>query len=168
MADDKGHSSRGPTTDVGLMEVTHMLNLKPRPHDIDTGGDLPTSSRSGASPDVAAWRPLAAGVIILIGGVGALVYGLARGELIYVLGTIGLTLLVAGLVDGTGPRYRGAGVALLSVFVSAKLLDRLPDAFQRGVVYGALMAAFGVYVIVQQWPKYRASAGDRQSRQASR
>jgi hypothetical protein len=146
-----------------------MLNLKPRPHDVDTGGDVPTSSRSVASPDVAAWRPLAAGVVILIGGVGALVYGLARGELIYVLGTIGLTLLVAGLVDGTGHLYRGAGVALLSVFVSAKLLDRLPDFFQRGVAYGALMAAFGIYVIVKQWLGYRASAaGETRSAQTSR
>jgi len=134
-----------------------MINLKTRPHDVGTAGDAPLSSRSAASSDVAPWRPLAAGVVILIGGVVALVYGLARGELVYVLGTIGLTLLVAGLVDGTGPRYRGAGVALLSVFVSAKLLSHLPDAFQRGVAYGALMAAFGIYVIVRQWPLYSAA-----------
>jgi hypothetical protein len=72
-------------------------------------------------------------------------------------------------VDGTGPRYRGAGVALLSVFVSAKLLDRLPDVFQRGVAYGALMAAFGIYVIVRQWSRYRASeAGETRPAQTSR
>ncbi len=134
-----------------------MINLKARPRDGGTAGDASLSSRSAASPDVAPWRPLAAGVVILIGGVGALVYGLARGELVYVLGTIGLALLIAGLVDGTGPRYRGAGVALLSVFVSAKLLSRLPDVFQRGVAYGALMAAFGIYVIVRQWPLYSAA-----------
>lgn len=145
-----------------------MINVKSFSRGGSASDGAVPSSGSATSPAVAAWRPLAAGVVILIGGVGALVYGLARGELVYVLGTIGLTLLVAGLVDGTGPRYRGAGVALLSVFVSAKLLDRLPDAFQRGVVYGALMAGFGVYVIVQQWPRYRASAGERQSGQAPR
>jgi len=144
-----------------------MINLKPRSHNVATADDVPISG-STASPPVAAWRPLVAGVVILIGGVGAVVYGLARGQLVYVLGSIGLTLLVAGLVDGTGPRYRGAGVALLSVFVSAKLLDRLPDAFQRGVAYGALMAAFGIYVIVQQWPRYRASApGETRSAETS-
>ena len=141
-----------------------MINLKTRPHDGGTAGDAPPSSRAAASPAAAAWRPPAAGFVILIGGVGALVYGLARGELIYVLGTIGLTLLVAGLVDGTGPRYRGAGVALLSVFASAKLLSHLPAAFQRGVAYGALLAAFGIYVIVRQWPRHSAAGETRSAR----
>jgi hypothetical protein len=104
--------------------------------------------------------------VIVVGSLGALIYGVARGELVYVLGAIGLTLLLAGLVDGSGPRYRGAGVALLSVFVSAKLLDRLPDSFRRGVVYGALMVLFGAYVMAKEWPKYRAStAGDGRSTQ---
>lgn len=146
-----------------------MTSVKPLSHGTGPAGDAANSPEAVASRPVAAWRPLVAGVVILIGGVGALVYGLARGQLVYVLGTIGLTLLVAGLVDGTGPRYRGAGVALLSVFVSAKLLDHLPDAFRRGVAYGALMAAFGIYVIAQQWPRYRASAaGETRSAQASR
>lgn len=124
-----------------------------------------SSAVDGAAP-VAAWRPVAAGAVIVAGGLGALIYGVARGELVYVLGAIGLTLLLAGLVDGRGPRYRGAGVALLSVFVSAKLLDRLPDSFRRGVVYGALMALFGVYVMAKEWPRYRASAaGDGRSTQ---
>lgn len=120
-----------------------------------------SSSNAAAVDDaapVARWRPVAAGAVIVAGGLGALIYGVARGELVYVLGAIGLTLLLAGLVDGRGPRYRGAGVALLSVFVSAKLLDRLPDSFQRGVVYGALMALFGVYVMAKEWPRNRASA----------
>lgn len=114
---------------------------------------------------VARWRPFAAGAVIVAGGLGALIYGVVRGDPVYVLGAIGLTLLLAGLVDGRGPRYRGAGVALLSVFVSAKLLDRLPDSFRRGVAYGALMALFGVYVMAKEWPRNRASAGDEGSTQ---
>ncbi len=136
-----------------------MLNVETRSGGATATGEIPASA-SSCPPAVAAWRPLAAGVAILIGGVVGLVYGLARGELVDVLGIIGLTLLVAGLVNGTGPRYRGAGVALLSVFVSAKTIDRLPDVFQRGVAYGALMAAFGIYVIVQQWSQYQASRAD--------
>ncbi len=146
-----------------------MLNVKRTSYEPEVARAAGGSPHPVASPDVPAWRPLAAGVVILIGGLGALLYGALRGQLVYVLGTIGLTLLVAGLVDGTGPRYRGAGVALLSVFISVKVLDHLPGAFQRGVAYGASMAAFGVYVIVRQWPKYRASAaGDRPSVRASR
>ena len=145
-----------------------MLNLKTGSGEVAEADGAPASARS-TSPAVAAWRPLAAGFVILIGGIGALIYGLARGELVYVLGTIGLTLFVAGLVDGTGPRYRGAGVALLSVFVSAKLIDRLPDFFQRGIAYGALMAAFGISVIVRQWSRYRtSSAAETRSAQTSR
>ena len=135
-----------------------MLDVNQSSGDVDAAGASKKSSRPALSPGVAGWRPLAAGAVIVVGGVGALIYGVARGELVYVLGTIGLTLLVAGLVDGTGPRYRGAGVALLSVFISAKLLDRLPDVFQRGVAYGALMVAFGVYVLVKEWSKYRGAA----------
>lgn len=138
-------------------------------HEADAAGAAGSSSHPVASPDVQAWRPVAAGAVILIGGLGALLYGVLRGELVYVLGTLGVTLLVAGLVDGTGPRYRGSGFALLGVFISAKVLNHLPDAFQRGVAYGALMAAFGVYVIVKQWPKFRASeSAETSSGRASR
>ncbi len=141
-----------------------MVNVKRTSYEPEAARAAGGSPHPVASPDVQAWRPLAAGAVILIGGLGALLYGVLRGELVYVLGTLGVTLLVAGLVDGTGPRYRGSGLALLGVFISAKVLNHLPGAFQRGVAYGALMAAFGVYVIVRQWPKYRASAaGDTPS-----
>lgn len=114
-------------------------------------------SRAAVSATVAPWRPLAAGAIILAGGAGALIYGAVQGELIYVVGTLGLTLFVAGLVDGTGLRYRGAGTGLLLVFASAKTIEHLPRAFQRGVAYGALVAIYGAYVVVQEWPNLRRS-----------
>lgn len=112
-------------------------------------------SRAAVSATVAAWRPLAAGAIILVGGAGALIYGAVQGQLVYVVGTLGLTLFVAGLVDGTGVRYRGAGTGLLLVFASSKALEHLPRAFQRGVAYGALVAAYGAYVVVREWPNLR-------------
>ena len=116
-------------------------------------------SRAAVSATVAAWRPLVAGAIILVGGAAALTYGAVEGELVYVLGTLGLTLFVAGLVDGTGVRYRGAGTGLLLVFISSKILEHLPRAFQRGAGYGALVAIYGAWVVVQEWPNLRRRAG---------
>lgn len=106
--------------------------------------------RDAVSATVPAWRPLLGGAIILVGGAGALAYGAVRGELVYVLGTLGLTLLLAAFVDGTGVRYRGAGTGLMFVFVSAKVLQHLPRAFQRGAGYGALVALYGGYVVVRE------------------
>lgn len=95
-------------------------------------------------------RPVLAGMVIAVGGAVAAAVGVWQGELVNVLGVLGLTLLVAGLVDGTGLRYRGAGTALLLVFASAKVIDDATQAFKKGWVYGALLALYGLYVVVRQ------------------
>ncbi len=103
-------------------------------------------------------RPIVARMVIAVGGAAAVVVGAWQGELVNVLGVLGLTLFVAGLVDGKGMRYRGAGTALLLVFASAKVTDDAPQAFKKGWAYGALLALYGLYVVVRQNLGGRSSA----------
>lgn len=116
-------------------------------------GSSPLDAASGTGR-----RPVLAGVVIAVGGAVAAAVGVWQGELVNVLGILGVTLFVAGLVDGTGLRYRGAGTALLLVFASAKVIDDAPQAFKKGWAYGALLALYGLYVVVRQSRGGRSSA----------
>lgn len=123
----------------------------------------PQGHRGPASPAIdeasgTGRRPTLAGMVIAVGGAVAAAVGAWQGELLNVLGVLGLTLFVAGLVDGTGMRYRGAGTALLLVFASAKVIDDAPQAFKKGWAYGALLALYGLYVVVRQNLGGRSSA----------
>lgn len=103
---------------------------------------------SATKPAPAPWRPLAAGVIVLIGGVLATVLGLTGTVLVDILLASGITLFVAGLVDGTGRRFRGAGTGLVIVAVSAKLLDSV-SWLNEGWPYGVFLVLWGLSVIVR-------------------
>lgn len=96
----------------------------------------------------APWRPLAAGVVVLLGGVVATVLGLIGTELVNVLLAAGITLFAAGLVDGTGRRFRGAGTGLIVVAVSAKLIDSVA-ALREGWPYGVFLVLWGCSVILR-------------------
>lgn len=96
----------------------------------------------------APWRPLAAGVVVLLGGVAATVLGLIGTELVNVLLAAGITLVAAGLVDGTGRRFRGAGTGLVIVAVSAKLIDSV-TALSQGWPYGVFLVLWGAWVILR-------------------
>ncbi len=60
----------------------------------------------------------------------AVIMGAFQCNLLNVVGLLGATLFVAGVVNGAG-RYRGAGVSLLVVFWSAKVISEAPKGFQR-------------------------------------
>ena len=94
------------------------------------------------------WRPLAAGVVVLLGGVAATVLGVIGTELVNVLLAAGITLVAAGLVDGTGRRFRGAGTGLVIVAVSAKLIDSV-TALSQGWPYGVFLVLWGSWVILR-------------------
>jgi len=91
---------------------------------------------------------LLAGVILLLGGIVATVLGLTGTQLVDILLVAGITLFVAGLIDGTGRRYRGAGTGLVIVAVSAKLLDSV-SWLNEGWPYGAFLVLWGLWVIVR-------------------
>lgn len=119
-------------------------------------GDGVSARRGG---DLARWRPFLAGLVLVLGGTVAGVMGAVQGTLLNVAGVLGATLFVAGVVDGAG-RYRGAGVTLLLVFSSAKVISEAPKGFQRGVGYGLLMALYGVSVLVRRWPRAGQDANE--------
>lgn len=97
-------------------------------------------------------RAVTASVIVVLGGVLATILGLfgpanyhlgyTVGHLLMVLVVSGITLTVAGIVDG-GRRYLSAGVSLLYVAVSATIIDRLPGWWSQGWVYGVLFIVWG-------------------------
>ncbi len=70
---------------------------------------------------MAPWRPAAAGAVIAAGGAVVVLLGVAGAELIDIVLTIGLIMLVAGFVDGSGRRYRGSGVGFTTVGIIPRL-----------------------------------------------
>lgn len=108
--------------------------------------------RQGA-PDsrevVAPWRPVAAGGVIAAGGALVLILGLVGVELLNILLVLGLTMLLAGFVDGTGRRYRGPGVGLTIVGIVPRLFDAAPW-LSDGWAFGIFLVAYGLYVAVQR------------------
>lgn len=108
--------------------------------------------RQGA-PDsrevVAPWRPAAAGGVIAAGGALLVVLGIVGVELLNIVLVAGLTMLVAGIVDGTGRRYRGPGVGLTTVGIVPRFFDAIPW-LADGWAFGVFLLAYGAYVAVQR------------------
>jgi hypothetical protein len=108
--------------------------------------------RQGA-PDstevVAPWRPAAAGGVIAAGGAIALIVALIGTDLINIVLIAGLTLLIAGFVDGTGRRYRGTGVGLTIVGIVPRLFDSA-SWLQEGWIFGLFLLAYGAYIVVSR------------------
>ncbi len=98
---------------------------------------------------VAPWRPVAAGGVIAAGGVLVLALGLAGVGLLNILLVIGLTLLGAGFLDGTGRRFRGTGVGLTIVGIVPRLFDSAPW-LQEGWAFGIFLLAYGAYVALSR------------------
>lgn len=94
---------------------------------------------------VAPWRPVAAGGVIAAGGALIVALGVAGAELINILLIAGLTLMVAGFLDGTGRRYRGPGLGLTIVGIVPRLFDSAPW-LQDGWAFGVFLLVYGAYV----------------------
>jgi hypothetical protein len=103
----------------------------------------------GGSEVVAPWRPAAAGIVIAAGGDLVVVLGLVGVELIDILLVLGLTMLVAGFVDGTGRRYRGAGIGLTTVGIIPRFFGDAPW-LQEGWAFGIFLIAYGSYVALRR------------------
>lgn len=102
-----------------------------------------------SSEVVASWKPVAAGGVIAVGGALIVALGLAGQELINILLIAGLTMLVAGFLDGTGRRYRGPGLGLTIVGIVPRLFDSAPW-LQEGWAFGIFLLAYGAYVAVSR------------------
>lgn len=109
-----------------------------------------TIFRQGATgDDVVWWRPAAAGAVLALGGVIILLQALINAELVDILLTIGLSMLVAGFMDGTGRRYRGPGIALTSVAIIARFVGDV-SWLAEGWGFGIFLVAYGAYVVVER------------------
>lgn len=118
-------------------------------------------TRSDRTPDptVPAWRPVAAGVVLALGGLATVALTFAEVELIDVVLAVGVTMFVAGLVDGTGRRYRGAGTGLMMVGVIPRYLDDLPASgtwFSNGRFLAVFLVLWGLYAAYRSWTARRA------------
>jgi hypothetical protein len=99
------------------------------------------------TPIIAAWRPVAAGGVIALGGIVAIVAGLVGWELVDILLIAGITLFIAGLLDGTGRRFRGPGTGFLIIAISTKFVFDPVPSLREGWPYGAFLLVWGVWVI---------------------
>ncbi len=108
-------------------------------------------------------RTVAAGAVLLVGGIIGVIDASIQHSVFYFLGIGGTTLLVAGFVDGTRIRYRGPGIAMLVTFVTGQfLLKWLPDKPLGmtqleflGFCYAVAFAGYGLYVLVRETVRLR-------------
>lgn len=98
---------------------------------------------------VAPWRPAAAGGVIAAGGALILIIALIGTDLINIVLAAGLTMLIAGFLDGTGRRYRGPGIGLTIVGIVPRLFDSA-SWLQEGWIFGVFLLAYGIYVGVSR------------------
>ena len=108
------------------------------------------------TPVIAPWRPVAAGAVMVLGGLVATFAGVIGRELLDVLLIAGITLFVAGLFDGTGRRFRGPGTGFLIVAISAKFLFDPVPSLAKGWPYGVFLLAWGA------WVMYRSSTSPQE------
>lgn len=114
-------------------------------------------------------RTVAAGALLLLGGIIGVIDASIQHSVFYFLGIGGATLLVAGFVDGTKIRYRGPGTAMLLTFVTGQFLVKwLPDkplGMTRveflGFCYAVLFAGYGFYVVVRETMRLRSQSQSR-------
>ncbi len=78
-------------------------------------------------------------------------------ELIDILLVLGLTMLLAGFVDGTGRRYRGPGIGLTTVGIVPRFFGNAPW-LQEGWAFGIFLMACGSYVALRRRQEERTSA----------
>lgn len=121
------------------------------------GDFLVRQGAPGSSEVVAPWRPVAAGIVIAAGGALVVVLGLVGVELIDILLVLGLTMLLAGFVDGTGRRYRGPGIGLTTVGIVPRFFGNAPW-LQEGWAFGIFLMACGSYVALRRRQEERTSA----------
>ncbi len=114
-------------------------------------------------------RTVAAGALLLLGGIIGVIDASIQHSAFYFLGIGGATLLVAGFVDGTRIRYRGPGIAMLVTFVTGQfLLKWLPDKPLGmtqleflGFCYAVAFAGYGLYVLVRETVRLRSQLPPR-------
>lgn len=104
----------------------------------------------GSGEVVAVWRPAAAGAVVAAGGALIVVLGLVGAQLIDIVLIAGLTMLIAGFVDGTGRRYRGPGVGLTVVGIMPRLFDTV-SWLRDGWAFGVFMLVYGAYIALRRW-----------------
>ncbi len=84
--------------------------------------------------------------------------GVAGAELIDIVLTIGLNMLVAGFVDGSGRRYRGPGVGFTTVGIIPRLFDSVAW-LAEGWAFGLFLIRYGASVGLRRWRQPEVGAG---------
>lgn len=113
------------------------------------GGLLLRQGAPDSTEVVAPWRPAAAGGVIAAGGALIVIIALAGTELINVVLAAGVTLLIAGFLDGTGRRYRGPGIGLTIVGIVPRLFDSA-SWLREGWFFGIFLLAYGAYIVINR------------------
>ncbi|HWH33858.1 MAG TPA: hypothetical protein VNT56_00885 [Acidimicrobiales bacterium] len=120
--------------------------------------DLLVRQGTPAGAPVAPWRPVAAGAVIAAGGVLILLQALIGADLIDIVLVLGLAMLVAGFLDGTGRRFRGPGVALVSVGIIGRFVGDT-SFLGEGWGFGVFMLIYGAYVVLERQRHRDPAAG---------